>query len=88
MVDGASLRSNLGKGVLVDDLPIDRIVHELPSELDPFMDRRRGHPSGFELLVKLFCMPRSDLIDLDPRWHEFFEVRYHLFPYRDRGWLA
>jgi hypothetical protein len=28
-------------------------VHELPSELDPFVDRRRGHPSGFELLVKL-----------------------------------
>jgi hypothetical protein len=22
--------------------------------LDPFVDRRRGHPSGFELLVRLF----------------------------------
>ncbi len=44
--DGASLRSNLGKRVLVDDLPIDGIVHELPRELDPFVDRRRGHPSG------------------------------------------
>jgi len=33
-------------------------------------------------------MPRSDLIDLDPRWQEYFEVRYHLFPYRDRSWLA
>jgi hypothetical protein len=27
-------------------------VHELPSELDPLVDRRRRHPSGFELLVK------------------------------------
>ena len=48
--DGASLRSNLRKRILIDDLPIDRIVHELPCELDPFVDRRRGHPSGFELL--------------------------------------
>ena len=40
--------------VFIDDLPVDRIVHELPCELDPFVDRRRGHPSGFELLVKLF----------------------------------
>ena len=87
-LDGASLRSNLGKRILVDDLPIDRIVHELPRELDPFMDRRRSHPSGFELLVKLLRVPRGDLIDLDPRWHAFFEVRYHLFPYRDGGWLA
>ena len=63
-------------------------MHELPSELDPFVDRRRGHSSGFELLVKLLRVPRGDLIDLDPRWHEFFEVRYHLFPYRDGGWLA
>jgi hypothetical protein len=31
-------------------------VHELPRKLDPFVDRRRGHPSGFELLVKLFGM--------------------------------
>ena len=86
--DGASLRSNLGKRILVDDLPIDGIVHELPRELDPFVDRRSGHHSGFELLVKLLRMPRGDLIDLDPRWHEFFVVRYHLFPYRDGGWLA
>ena len=26
--------------VLLDDLPIDRIVHELPCALDPFVDRR------------------------------------------------
>ena len=82
------MRLYLEEWALVDDLPIDRIVHELPCELDPFVDRRRSHPSGFELLVKLFCVPRSDLIDLDPRWHAFFEVRYHLFPYRDGGWLA
>jgi hypothetical protein len=25
--------------------------------------------------VKLLRVPRGDLIDLDPRWHEFFEVR-------------
>jgi len=49
-LDGASLRSNLSEWVLVDDLPIDRIVHELPRELDPLVDRRRGHSSGFELL--------------------------------------
>jgi hypothetical protein len=29
-------------------------VHELASELDPFVDRRRGHPLGLELLVKIF----------------------------------
>jgi hypothetical protein len=28
-------------------------VHELPRELDPSVDRGRGHPFGFELLVKL-----------------------------------
>ena len=27
---------------------VDRIVHELPCELDLFVDRRRGHPLGFE----------------------------------------
>ena len=64
-LDGAPLRSNLGKRVLIDDLPIDRIVHELPSELDPFVDRRGGHPSGFELLVKLFRVLRSNLVDPD-----------------------
>ena len=46
--------------VLVDDLPVNRIVHELPGELDPFVDRRRGHPSGFELLVKLLRVTRGD----------------------------
>lgn len=45
-LNGAPLRSNLAEWVLVDDLPIDRIVHELPRELDPLVDRRRGHPSG------------------------------------------
>jgi hypothetical protein len=50
-------------------------VHELPRELDPFVDRCRGHSSGFELLVKLLRVPSSDLIDLDPRWNEFTEVR-------------
>ena len=25
-------------------------MHELPRELDPFVDCCRGHPSGFELL--------------------------------------
>jgi len=56
--------------------------------LDPFVDRCRGHSSGFELLVKLLRVPSSDLIDLDPRWHKLFEVRHHLFPHRNRGWLA
>jgi hypothetical protein len=78
----------LKEWILVDDLPIDRIVHELPRELDPFVDRCRSHPSGFELLVKLLRMPRSDLIDPDSLGHVLFEVRYYLFPYRNRGWLA
>ena len=52
--------------VFVDDLPVDRIVHELASELDPFMDRRRGHPSGLELLMKLFGVACGDLIDAVP----------------------
>jgi hypothetical protein len=30
--------------VLLDDLPIDRIVHELPCALDPLVDRRRSDP--------------------------------------------
>ena len=63
-------------------------MHELPRELDPFVDRRCGHPSGFELLVKLFCVARSDLVDPDSLGHELFEVRYHLSPNRDGGWLA
>jgi hypothetical protein len=41
-------------------------VHELACELDPFMDRRRGHPSGFELFVKLFRMACGDLVDPVP----------------------
>ena len=63
-------------------------MHELPRELDPFVDRRRGHPSGFKLLVKLVRVPRCDLVDPDSLGHVLFEVRYHLFPYRDGGWLA
>jgi hypothetical protein len=47
--------------VFIDDLPVNRIVHELASELDPFVDRGRGHPSGFELLVKLFRVACGDL---------------------------
>jgi hypothetical protein len=41
-------------------------VHELASELDPFVDRRRGHPPSFELLVKLFGVACGDLIDPVP----------------------
>jgi hypothetical protein len=47
------LRFYFAERIFVDDLPIDRVVHELPCELDPFVDRRRGQPFGFELLVKL-----------------------------------
>ncbi len=47
------LRFYFAERIFVDDLPVDCIVHELPCELDPFVDRRRGHPFGFELLVKL-----------------------------------
>ena len=86
--DGTSLRSNLRKRILIDDLPIDRVVHELPRELDPLVDRRRSHPSSFELLVKLLRVPRSDLVDPDSLGHVLFEVCHHLFPYRDGGWLA
>jgi hypothetical protein len=52
------------------------------------MDRRRGHPPSFELLVKLFGMTSRDLIDPDPLGHELFEVRHHLLPNRNRGWFA
>ncbi len=38
-------------------------MHDLPGELDPFVDCCCGHPSGFELFVKHFRMPRSDLVD-------------------------
>ena len=44
--NGAPLRSDLGKGVLVDDLPIDRIVHGLPCELDPLADLCCREPLG------------------------------------------
>jgi len=84
----ALLRLYFAERVFVDDLPVDRIVHELASELDPFVDRRRGHPSGFELLVKLFRVACRDLIDPDPLGHELFEVRNYLLPNRDGGWLA
>ncbi|MCE2815521.1 MAG: hypothetical protein LW850_34510 [Planctomycetaceae bacterium] len=62
----------------------DNVSEELPRELDPLVDRRRSHPSSFELLVKLFRMPRSDLVDPDSLGHVLFEVRYYLFPYRNR----
>jgi hypothetical protein len=70
------LRFYFAERIFVDDLPVDRILLELPSELDPFVDRRRGYPSGFELLVKLFRMACGDLVDPDPLGHEFFEVGY------------
>jgi len=38
------LRLYFAEWILIGDLPVDCIVHELASELDPFMDRRRGHP--------------------------------------------
>jgi hypothetical protein len=63
-------------------------VHELPCKLDPFVDRGRGHPSGFELLVKLFGMACCDLVDPDPLGHELFKVGYHLLPNRNRGRFA
>jgi len=82
------LRLYLAERVFVDDLPVDCIVHELASELDPFVDRRRCHLLGLELLVKLFCMPRSDLVDPDSLGHELFKVRHHLLPNRNRGRFA
>jgi hypothetical protein len=33
-------------------------------------------------------MACGDLVDPDPLGHELFEVRYHLLPNRDGGWLA
>ncbi len=38
--------------------------------------------------LKLFCMPRGDLVDPDSLGHVLFQVRNHLLPYRDGGWLA
>ena len=84
----AFLRLHFAERILVDDFPVDCIVHELPCELDPFVERRRSHPSSFELLVKLFRVSRSDLVDPDSLGHVLFEVRHYLFPYRDGGWLA
>ena len=63
---GALLRLYFAERFFVDDLPVDGIVHELASELDPFVDRRRGHTSSFELFMKLFGMACGDLIDPVP----------------------
>ncbi len=51
-LNGASLRSNLAEWILVDDPPVDGIVHKLPRELDPLVDRRRGHPLVSSLSMK------------------------------------
>ena len=40
----AFLRLYFAERILVDDLLVNRIVHELPSELDPFVDRRLHIP--------------------------------------------
>ncbi len=64
------LRLYFAERILIDDLPVDGIVHELASELDPFVERRRGHPPGFELLEKLFRMAYGDLVDPDPLGHK------------------
>ena len=63
-------------------------MHELVRELNPLVDRRRGHPSSFELLVKLFGMACRNLVDPDPLGHELFKVRYYLLPNRNRGRFA
>ncbi len=73
-----SLRLYLEEWVFLDDLPVDRVVYELPGELDPLMDRRRGHPSGFELLVKLFRIPHRDLIDPDSLGHNCLNLHHYL----------
>ena len=61
---GTGLRADLylAKRVLFDDLPIDLTVYELPRELDPLVYRRRGRPSGFELLVRPFRTASSNLV--------------------------
>jgi hypothetical protein len=64
------------------------IVHELASKLNPLMDRRRGHPSGFGLLVKFFGMACGDLVDPNTLGHELFKVGHHLLPNRNRGRFA
>ncbi len=43
--------------------------------MDSFVDLRPGHPSGFELLVKLLRVPRGDLVDPDSLGHVLFVVR-------------
>ena len=60
------LRLYFAERVFIDDLPVNRIVHELPRKLNPFVDRRRGDPLGLELLVKLFRVACGDLIDPVP----------------------
>ena len=47
------------------------------------MDRRRGHPPSFELLVKLFRVACCDLVDADPLGHELYKVRHHVLPTQD-----
>ena len=39
--------------VLLDDLPIDRIVHELPCALDPLVDRCLSDP---QRIVAIRCL--------------------------------
>ena len=56
--------------------------------LHQFVDRRRGHTPGLELLVKLYGVACGELVDPDPLGHELFEVRHHLLPNRNRGWFA
>lgn len=43
---------------------VEGVVHELPRELNPFVDSRRSHPSGFELLMQLFRVARSGLVQV------------------------
>ena len=61
---------------------VDHFVYEMPSELDTLLDRRRGHPSGFELLVKLFRVPRSDLGEYGPKAKTRSPVRFERFETR------
>ena len=64
---------------------VDHFVHELPRELDSFVDRRRGHTPCLELLVKLYGVACGELVDPDPLGHELFQVGHHLLPNRNRG---
>jgi len=65
----ALLRFYFEQRVFVDYLPVDRIVHELASELDPLVDRGRGHPLGLELPVKFLRMAYGDLRGTDFNRH-------------------